>query len=67
MVTKPTPTVCRQRRGVHSLQHEVFGSVDELLLGARGGALEQEYHVLATVGDGLYHRIGELLPPMSLV
>ena len=67
VVAEPSAAVGRERRRMHRLEHEMALAVDELLLGARIAAPENEHEVLALGAKRADGGIGELLPASSLM
>ena len=67
MVATEEAAAGRQRRGMHRFEDQVFGRVNQDLLGDSEVAPEDEDEMFALLRQGAYGGIGELLPTVVRV
>lgn len=67
MVIAEESPVCRERRRVRRLQHQMFRAVDKLTLALGISPPQDKDEMLPLLGQAMYHRIGKTFPPPVLV
>lgn len=66
MIAKESP-VCRERRRVRRLQHQMFRAVDKLSLTLGISSPQHENKMFPLISQTMYHGIGKTFPPPVLV
>lgn len=67
MVIAEESPVCRERRRVRRLQHQMFRAVDKLSLALGISPPQDKDEMLPLLGQAMYHRIGKTFPPPVLM